>query len=69
MAETRIVTSEESSCPACGCDTAVVRVRGNAFAATCTRCRCTEIAPMLGESELRDCFEEHEPVTPVLLAL
>lgn len=65
MSEPRFVTSDRAACPSCGCSSAVVRVNGNAFAATCVECGHAEIMPMLLGQELIDCFDEHEPVAPV----
>ena len=66
MSDRRFVTSAVG-CPSCGCDSAIVRVRGNAFAATCVDCGQSEIAPMLGARELLDAFGEGELVEPVAI--
>lgn len=66
MSERRIVSSDRASCPNCGGVEAIVRVRGNAFAATCTSCRESTIAPMLGARELLDAFGEVDEIAPVV---
>lgn len=66
MSERRIISSDRASCPDCGGIEAIVRVRGNAFAATCTTCRVSTIAQMLGDAELLDAFGEHDELAPVV---
>lgn len=59
----------EACCSACGGTQAIVRMRGNAFAATCTNCRETTIAPMLAGDELDDvCGDRGQlaTVTPIV---
>lgn len=57
--------SADSACD-CGCTEAIVRVRGNAFAATCIDCRRTAIVPMLAERELREAFGESAEIAQVV---
>lgn len=56
----------EASCPSCGFDRARVRVRGNAFAATCLRCRRTDVMPLLSEADLLAVDGELDEIAPVV---
>lgn len=64
MTEARLVSSDNAACR-CGCTTARVRVRGNAFSAVCVECGHAQVVPMLHGQELRDAWGEGELVHPV----
>lgn len=60
------VSTTEASCPSCGFDRARVRVHGNAFAATCVRCRRTDVMPLLVDDDLIAVDGEHDWLAPVV---
>lgn len=65
MTERRVMSSEIARCPDCGNSEAIVRVRGNAFAATCTRCRTSTITPLLDAADLNAAMPDGPTVRPV----
>jgi hypothetical protein len=44
--------TSEATCPTCGNDEAIVRVRGNAFSSVCTGCRRADVSPLLDGIDL-----------------
>lgn len=61
------VHTSEATCPTCGCDTATVRVRGNAFSCVCTGCGRADVTPLLTDADLLSI--EGEPYDAELFVL